>query len=191
MNSLVSELADYDDRDPSAAEAQPADTPKYHREMSKAAPPKGSSNSLLTQWQGPTPILCLGGKGPLDELAATMLAQLLAKHGLPARLARYQAASRDAIASMDVAGITLICISFLDIRGNPSHLRYLVQRLRRRAPGVPILVGVWPAEEEVLVDGSVRTAIGADYYVTSLREAVDTCVAAAQKETPDNLQPRM
>ena len=43
----------------------------------------------------------------------------------------------------------------------------------------PILVGLWPAEDAVLSDEKMRTAIGADYYVTSLREAVKRCLEAA------------
>jgi hypothetical protein len=111
-----------------------------------------------------------------------MLAQLLEKHGLGAKVASYNAASRDAIASLDVTGTAMICISYLDIRGSPSHLRYLLQRLRRRMPGIPILVGLWPADDEVLQDKRLQTTVGADYYVTSLREAVNVCVTEAQKE---------
>jgi hypothetical protein len=76
----------------------------------------------------------------------------------------------------------MICISYLDIRGNPAHLRYLLQRLRRRAPDIPILVGLWPADEEVLKRSELQRSLGGDYYVTSLREAVDACVAESQSE---------
>jgi len=78
-------------------------------------------------------------------------------------------------------GIAMICVSYLDIQGNPPHLRYLLQRLRRRAPGRPILVGLWPAEDEVIKNKQVQSLVGADYYVTSLREAVDACVSEAQE----------
>lgn len=184
INSLTHELAGYDDSDPSPADKQPAGTPKDQREMSRAAPPATVSKPprLAPPWQGPTPVLCLAGKGPLDESAAAMLAQLLEKHGLGAKVASYNAASRDAIASLDVTGTAMICISYLDIRGSPSHLRYLLQRLRRRMPGIPILVGLWPADDEVLQDKRLQTTVGADYYVTSLREAVNVCVTEAQKE---------
>lgn len=137
---------------------------------------------LLPQWRGQTPVLCLAGKGPLDESASAMLAQLLQKHGLGARVASYHAASRGAIDSLDVAGVAMICISYLDISGSPSHLRYLLQRLGRRVPGIPVLVGLWPTEDPVLRDKQIRTAIGADYYVSSLREAVDACAAQARKQ---------
>ncbi len=82
---------------------------------------------------------------------------------------------------MDVTGIAMVCISYLGITGTPSHLRYLMQRLHRRLPGVPILVGLWPSEDDVLGSDRVRAVIGADYYSTSLREAVNACVEAAHK----------
>ncbi len=115
-----------------------------------------------------------------------MLAQLLGKHGLGARITAYQAASREEIGSLDVAGIAMVCISYLDITGSPSHLRYLMQRLQRRLPGVPILVGLWPSEDDALRSDRVRAVIGADYYSTSLREAVNSCVEAARKAAETN-----
>lgn len=135
--------------------------------------------ALLTQ----TPILCLAGKGPLDETASAVLAQLLGKHGLGARVVPYEAASREGIASLDVSGTTTVCITYLDISGTPSHLRYLIQRLRRKLPNAPILVGLWPPEDEVLTEPRARAIIGADYYSTSLHDAVNCCVRAAQQAT--------
>jgi hypothetical protein len=48
--------------------------------------------------------------------------------------------------------------------------------------GIPILVGLWPSEDAVLKDERVRVVIGADYFATSLREALDTCVEVAQQK---------
>ena len=75
----------------------------------------------------------------------------------------------------------MVCISYLDISGTPSHLRYLIRRLKRKLPQAPILVGLWPSDDEVLKEERVRAIIGADYYATSLREAVTFCVEAAHK----------
>lgn len=74
----------------------------------------------------------------------------------------------------------MICISYLDISGNPAHLRYLLERLKRRAPGVPVLVGLWPVGEKVLTDAALGRAVGADVYVSSLRDGVEACLRAAQ-----------
>jgi hypothetical protein len=40
---------------------------------------------------------------------------------------------------------------------------------------------LWPADDAVLRDDDLRAAIGADYYVTSLREAVAACLEVAHK----------
>jgi predicted PurR-regulated permease PerM len=188
VKGLVAELASHDDREPAPEKADDgaAARPLDERDMPKAPPPKDAAASvgeLAPAWRSGTPVLCLAGKGPLDEAASSMLAQLLGKHGLGARITAYQAASREEVGSLDVTGIAMVCISYLDITGSPSHLRYLMQRLQRRLPGVPILVGLWPSEDDVLRSDRVRAVIGADYYSTSLREAVNSCVEAARKAT--------
>ena len=97
-----------------------------------------------------------------------------------ARLTPYEAASREQVDMLDVDGVAMVCMSYLDIAGTPAHLRYLMQRMRRKLPkGTPILVGLWPAEEAVLTDERVRKLLGADHYATSLAEAVTTCLEAA------------
>ena len=78
--------------------------------------------------------------------------------------------------------MAIVCVSYLEISGTPSHLHYLIRRLRQRLPKVPILVGVWPPEADVPEDKRVRAMIGADYYVSSMREAVETCVKVAHEK---------
>ena len=75
----------------------------------------------------------------------------------------------------------MICISYLEIAGTPAHLRYLIRRLRRKAPDARILVGLWPADAAILIDEKLRAAAGADDYVTSLRDAVELCLAAVRQ----------
>jgi hypothetical protein len=115
-----------------------------------------------------------------------MLRQLLEKHGIGARMSAFRAASREAIGMLDVNGVAMVCVSYLDIVGTPSHLRYLMRRLRQRLPQALILIGLWPADDAVLTDKQLRAAIGADFYTTSLREAVNICVEAATQAPADN-----
>jgi len=75
------------------------------------------TDPFLPGWRTGVPVLCLGGKGPLDEAASAMLAQLLTKHGVSARVAAYREASREAIAQLDVAGVSMVCVSYLHIAG--------------------------------------------------------------------------
>jgi hypothetical protein len=127
-------------------------------------------------------VLCIAGRGLLDEAVSTMLAQLLEKQGIEARVVEHAAITRAAIGTLDVTGVAMVCISCLELLGTPSHLRYLLRRLRRRLPlEVPILVGLWPEEDVVLHDERLRTAVGADYYASSLHEAVQMCLDVARK----------
>jgi len=126
-------------------------------------------------------VLCVAGRGPLDEAVCSMLAQLLRKHGLGARVVPHLAVSRSNLPSLDMTGVAMICVSYLEITGTPAHLRYLIRRLRQKAPDARILVGLWPAGEAVLTDETMRGAVGADDYAASLRDAVAACLAALRR----------
>jgi predicted PurR-regulated permease PerM len=187
VRSLVNDLGGRDDRDPHPVEKEEAQgvASKAERDIpapaaSNAAAP--DADNLAPAWRTASPVLCLAGRGPLDEAASSILAQLLGKHGLGARVAAYEEASRDCIAKMDLEGVAMVCISYLEISGGPAALHYLVRRLRQRIPDVPVLVGLWPSEDTVLKDDRVRAVIGADYFTTSLREALDTCVEVAHQK---------
>jgi predicted PurR-regulated permease PerM len=184
---LIDDLAAYHDRDPVPAETMaPAENPAGKTSQERTLPkvPAVAENAppaweLPTTWRGEGAILCIAGRGPLDEAAATMLAQLLGKHGLGARVVPHEAVSRSNVIGLDVTGVAMVCISYLEISGSPAHLRYLLRRLRQRLPKAPILVGLWPSDDAVLTDANLRTTLGADHYVVSLRDAVEACLKAA------------
>ena len=186
VRSLVTDLAEHSDRDPppdQKAEAKEVAS-KAEREIPKPAAPDATAprdDQLAPDWRTQAPVLCLAGKGPLDEAASAILVQLLGKHGLGARAMPYDAASRDNIETLDVSGVALVCISYLEISGSPAALHYLIRRLRHRLPDVPLLVGLWPVDDQTLKDERVRAVIGADHYTTSIREALETCIAVAHQ----------
>ena len=166
----------------------PADVPSLaEREHPKNEAVPGQAPPVSERpasWQGETPVLCVAGRGPLDEASSTMLAQLLRRHGLGASVVPHAAAARDRIRELDLSGVAMVCISYLDITGSPAHLRYLLQRLHQRRPDIRILVGLWPVGETVLTDAALGREIGADVYVSSLREAVEACLKSV-REAPD------
>jgi len=188
IKTLVNGLADHDDVQPPPKPAHPDDSEvaaaPQRRALPNNATPEGmapSGTELAPAWRGQTPVLCIAGRGLLDEAGSAMLVQLLGKHGLGARLVPYEAVSRDQVETLDVEGVAMVCISYLDISGSPAHLRYLLQRLRRRLQnGTPILVGLWPEEDAALTDKTTQSGIGADYFTSSLRDAVDDCLRAAR-----------
>ena len=184
--ALITDLSTHEDTDPHPDDkaAAEATATLAERAVPKPTAPQSAApqgDGLAPEWRGPTPVLCLAGRGPLDEAAAAMLAQVLGKHGLAGRVAAHTEASRSNIGSLDTTGIAMVCISYLEISGSPNHLHYLIRRLRSRMPGVPILVGIWPAEDSDVSDKRIRNVIGADHYTANLKDAVDTCVVVAHE----------
>ena len=194
-HSLVQDFEGLDDVEPpvDGKAVNPSETPTLAERVhpkTEAVPAHAPPRDALPEaWRGETPVLCLAGRGPLDEASSAMLAQLLRKHGLGAQVTPYQSASREGIRDLDLSGVAMVCISYLDITGSPSHLRYLLERLRRRAPGISILVGLWPVGEKVLTDAALGREVGADAYVSSLRDAVDACLRVATDATPTQGSP--
>jgi hypothetical protein len=186
IKGLVSDLAAYPDVEPPPVEKKDdvAGTPIAEDTLPKEPPVETElpdQPELPASWRGEAPVMCIAGRGPLDEAASSMLAQLLGKHGIGARIVPHEMVSRSNILGLDVTGVAMVCISYLEISGNPAHLRYLIRRLRQRLPEAPILVGLWSADDDVLTDEKLRAAVGADYYVTSLREGLRSCLEAARK----------
>jgi predicted PurR-regulated permease PerM len=126
-------------------------------------------------------VACVAGHGAFDDAVAAMLAQLLARAGVGSRHVPHTDVSRDRIPRFDLSATSVIALSYLDMTGSLSHLRYLVRRLRQHAPGARIIVGLWPAGDVDAGNVSRREAIAADQYVGSLREAVDAVSAAARR----------
>jgi predicted PurR-regulated permease PerM len=86
-------------------------------------------------------VLCLPAHGPADEIAALMLTQLLASHGL-----RAVAVSADSLTSerLEKAGeqkVEVVCVATLAPDGF-LHARYLCKRLRAQFPELRIVAAV-------------------------------------------------
>jgi methylmalonyl-CoA mutase cobalamin-binding subunit len=118
-------------------------------------------------------VACVAGRGPFDDVVSAMLAQLLAQRGVVARRIPHTSASREMIGQADLSAVTVIAVSYLELAGAPAHLRYLIRRLRQRAPRAVLIAGLWPQGEAVVNDVEVQKALGADRYVISLREAIE------------------
>jgi predicted PurR-regulated permease PerM/methanogenic corrinoid protein MtbC1 len=118
-------------------------------------------------------VICVAGHGAFDDAVTAMLAQLLGQRGIEARRIPNDAVSRETIAALNVEAVDVIAISYLEVTGSPAKLRYLVRRLRERAPAARIIVGLWPQGEAALSDAAIQRTLGADRYVGSLADAVE------------------
>ena len=136
---------------------------------------------LAPGWASDDAVVCIGGRTPLDEAAAGVLAGLLRKHGLNAKSVEREAISAGHIATLETSEAKLVCLSYLGVGGTPAHVRYLVRRLRRILPaGCKILVAFWRDGDSGVIKALESTA-EADGYASNLKEAAEFVVNAARK----------
>ena len=162
-----------------AAHAAPALNPAAGGASQLAETAPAALPGAPPDWQRPGSVTCIAGRGALDDAVTAMLAQLLAKRGFGVRRVEHAATARDSLAALDLSSTKLICLSYLEVGGTPSHLRYLVRRLRSASGRTPVLVGMWPEGEAALTDVQIQRTLGADLYVGTLGAAVEAALALA------------
>ena len=133
-------------------------------------------------WRDGT-VLCVAARTSLDEVAAAILAQLLARRGFVTRVVPSTTIGPRALGALDLEGVKMICLSYVDTSAT-VHARYLAERLRRRAGTVPLFAGVWAmpgAEDDRAV---AQQRIGAEGLATTLAEMV-----ALVEQAPPTIAP--
>jgi predicted PurR-regulated permease PerM len=181
---LVDDLDTYDDTQPGPQRADdgPAAMPVEEGALARPAPPRlpPTLDVLPDDWRGDAPVLCVGGRGPLDDAVAAMLVQLLTKHGLPSRLALHDSVTRTTLASLETAGVGLIAISYMQATGSPAQLRTLLRRLQQKMPKAAVILGLWASDEPPEAGRDLRVVAGTHAVASSLRDMVTLAVEAAQ-----------
>lgn len=194
VNQLVEDLDEFDDAAPPSADDK-AQEPAAAPTAPDPNKERGVDHNPADKRKVTAPdfgVLCVGGASPLDDAVASMLGQILRKHGLPVRRLPDDRSARMAIAELDPAGIDAVCVSAIETTGNIGRLRLMIRRLRRRLPDAQIIVGFWPASDAPADRDSLRATIGADHWTDALNGAVTLCLDLAGKkadQAPDVTQP--
>jgi AI-2E family transporter len=164
VESVVADLSDHVDvADEEIAQAAP--------QLGAPAPTERSSSGSA---------LCLAGRTPIDQAACAILAQLIEREHVPARVLGPDSLSISGVARLNPDGAAALCIFYLG-RQSLAVVRYSVRRLRKRFPGVPIAVCLWGSVD---LAPTVEAA-QADATIDSLRDAVAFC---AKTETSRRAQ---
>ena len=108
-----------------------------------------------------------------------MLAQLLQKHGIGARVVPSEAVSAPNLFRLDVTGVQMAFLCYLE-PGSFSNPHYLVRRLRRKLPKATIVAGFWTLKTDEIEERNALTATGADLVAVSLQQAVEQVIDAVQ-----------
>jgi predicted PurR-regulated permease PerM len=182
VSEFANNISDRDDRPPptinlttdveatSAVETVAEDAPYENL-------PVLAKHDLPPEWQGEHPVLCLAGRSPIDEAAATMLSHLSTAHGLPARVEGAEALSTANIFRLETAGVAIVCLVYMDASG-PAHMRYSVRRLRRKLPKATIILGCWMKDLDSAALETLQEGAKADLAAASLGGALKLCIEA-------------
>ena len=150
---------------------------------------EGEAAKAAEEQPAKTSIICIGGRTPLDEAAAALLAHLLqAEADIATRVEPASAMTPSGLVRLDAANADAICLSYLDGDVGPAQVRYGVRRLRRRFPRVKIVTCFWTADENPARMEQLCAAAKPDKCATRFHEALDAAreivgsVSGAQAE---------
>jgi len=139
--------------------------------LSEVQPDESARAETVRNETGEASVLCIGGRGPLDEAAALLLVSLLEKANVSARLASAREASEAAPHENDGKAVRAVCVCYLDPT-NAARASFLMRRIKRRIPGAAPVVA--------FLGTDVASLLGGDGYrvVTTLDSAVQAIAAA-------------
>jgi predicted PurR-regulated permease PerM len=175
VHELIADTIDYEDVTPRQP-SEKATTSVEEREESPLLPDLPVLRDLPPEL-GAQPVLCVAGRGPFDDAVARMLIQLLEKHGLGGSVETNAAVSASNIVRLNSAGVMVVCLSYLDLGSSAAHLQHSIKRLRRQIAGATLVAGLWGHAGDENRE-RLQTTAAADFYVSSLREALSLCIDA-------------
>jgi predicted PurR-regulated permease PerM len=178
---VVDDLVEQDDCKPADETTHPPEAAAAVEAVDDAVPGLSvfKREELAPEWRSGAPVLCVAGRGPLDEAAAAMLAQLLGKYGLGARVEGADAVATMNIRRLETSGVAMVCLSYLDA-SSPAHMRYTIRRMRRRLPAAQILLACWKTDADT---ATLRDSTKPEAVATTLREAVNLCLQASRNRS--------
>lgn len=146
----------------------------------------GDATSLPESWRQEGAVVCVAGQSALDELGSMILAHLLSQQGFRPRLMRMSEISSAQLQGDAVAGVKFVCISLFDIENRYAYLKFLMRRLGRIFPSVPLLGGFWKFDASDKHQSDMIAKAGLVDRVGTLADAVSMCLAKAAMDQPTN-----
>ncbi|MES2254607.1 MAG: AI-2E family transporter [Pseudomonadota bacterium] len=135
---------------------------------------------LPLAWRETKPVLCIAGRGPLDEAAALLLVDMLEKYGVGAQVVSADQAAASQIDSLDVTGVQVVCVSYLE-PGTYKNARYQVRRLHKHAVGVPVIAVFWGLGDDHSRYLDSVEATESEVVTTGLKETIHHILLFARR----------
>ena len=134
-------------------------------------------------WRQPGAVLCIPGRGQLDDLAATMAVQVMSRAGFGARSEPNLVLGSSATMATDIGLVRLCCLSVLEEGSTVSAVQYFIRRIQKRMPQALVVVGLWQADGQSSLLAELRSEGRDEHLVLSIGELLAFATAvSAQKE---------
>ncbi len=146
-----------------------------------AEPAEGAA--VPPRWTQDGAILCIPGRGQLDGLATAMAVQVLQRSGFGVRQVSNTVLGAGRDKSSPFESAALCCLSVLDKGSTAAGIRYLLRRIQRQAPGLPVVVCLWQAEATSPLLQALRAEGEEETIVLSLGELVALARVVAARST--------
>lgn len=146
-----------------------------------AAPPDAAYPEA---WRAPGAILCVPGRGLLDDLAADMAVQTLTEAGFGARLAPNTVLDAASEKEPDGAAVKLCCLSVMEHSATAAGIQFFVRRMQKKFPGCQAVVGLWQAEGDSPLLAALRAEGRDEHLVLSIGELTAFVKAVAAQRDP-------
>ncbi|MGQ0444723.1 MAG: hypothetical protein ACT4O2_06260, partial [Beijerinckiaceae bacterium] len=186
IEEVIDDLSDHDEplllpqAPPSNGEPMSAGRPPSEAASAELAPLHMGRAGLAPRRESQKPVLCIAGRSLLDEAAAALLAQILVRHGIEAKVepARPPGGQIPRLSGDDDA--RMVYLSYLGADLSPAGARFAVRRLRRRLGEVKIAGGFWQSGAGQASE--LCAAAKADFCATNFKDAVALYLSEAAKE---------
>lgn len=135
-------------------------------------------------------IICLGGRGPFDDVTAAMLAQVLSVQTAETKVIDQEQSQPSQLRKADIAGATTIVVCVLDL-DSARRVKFSLRRLRRLNPAARIGLALWQTttNETTFDRKKLQQESQADFLAFNLLEATIECLSDAKPEVFENIRP--
>jgi hypothetical protein len=116
-------------------------------------------------------VLCLPARDHADELAASMVAQVLVRANHTVRVVSVETLAGEMVEQVKEFNPDIVCISALPPLAT-THARYLCKRVKAELPNARVVVGLWHAEGDSTEALKRLQGSGVDTVVKSISETV-------------------
>lgn len=181
-NTLVQELADLaeDEEEENGEGGEPPKGEAADESEPDSGPdlPDGEGHSLI----------CLGGRGEIDDAAAAMAAQVLEIQGADVSLVSHQSFEPENFGGLALDDADTVVIAYLN-HSSLAQARHAVRRLKRRKARLRVGLLVPMGTEDDKRGTITDEATGADFVTTTIAETVRRALAQ-ESATPLKALPK-